>query len=57
MPEGEYETLGGLILDIYEDIPVKGKSILHGKLRFTVDTKLKNRLENIKLEIIHQEKE
>jgi len=54
LPEGEYETLGGLILDVYEDIPLKNKAIMIGEFRLTVQSKQKNRLENIKLELISQ---
>ena len=55
LPEGEYETLGGLILDVYEDIPLKNKDIKLDNYRFTIQSKQKNRLEIIKLEIIREE--
>lgn len=52
LPLGEYETLGGLILDLYEDIPVKNKSMQIGSYKLTIESKQNNRIEDVRLEII-----
>lgn len=55
LPEGDYETLGGLILDIYEDIPLKNKVIQHDNFKITIVSKQNNRVEEVQLEIIEPE--
>ena len=51
IPEGEYETLGGFILEIYEDIPQKNKVIHFKNFKITIVSTLKNRVEDIELEV------
>jgi len=51
LPEGDYETLGGLILSVAEDFPEKNASINFHEFRFTIESILNNRLDNIKLTI------
>ena len=55
LPDGEYETLGGLIFDLYEDIPVKNKVIQFKNFKITIISTLKNRVEEIQLEIFSEE--
>ena len=55
LPEGEYETLGGFIYDIYEDIPVKNKVIIHNTFKIKIISTQKNRVEEVELEIIDSE--
>ncbi len=51
LPEGDYETLGGLILDITGDIPEVGNSVSSGPFTFTVQSRQDIRLDNIKVNI------
>ncbi len=51
LPEGEYETLGGLILSVVEDFPKKNDKITIPEFIFTIDSLEKNRVNNIKLTI------
>lgn len=55
LPIGDYETLGGLILDVYEDIPVKNKVIAFDKFKIKIISKQNNRVEEVELEIIESE--
>jgi len=51
LPEGDYETLGGLILSVAEDFPEKNASINFHEFIFTIESILNNRLDNIRLTI------
>ncbi len=42
IPEGDYETLGGFILDLLRRFPKPGEVVVHGDLKFTV-TKVTDR--------------
>ena len=55
LPEGEYETLGGLILEVYEDIPVKNKVISFDKFKIKIVSTQQNRVDEVELEIINTE--
>lgn len=55
LPEGEYETLGGLIFAIAEDFPDKNDRFFLNHFIFTIDSIQDNRIDNIKLTInIHK---
>lgn len=47
LPEGDYETLGGLILELYQSIPVKNEIITYGKFMFKILNASSNRIDEI----------
>ncbi len=49
LPEGEYETLGGLILSITEDLPSKNEIINLDQIQFRIESIENNRIKNIRL--------
>jgi putative hemolysin len=49
LPEGEYETLGGLILTYMEDLPKAGETITIPPYTFTIQSTLDNRIDTVKL--------
>ena len=51
LPEGDYETLGGLILVVAEDFPEKNDKIVLNEFLFTIESIEDIRIENIKLTI------
>ncbi len=51
LPEGEYETLAGLIVDTCENIPKPNETIEIGPYRFTILKVSKTRIETVKMEI------
>lgn len=51
LPEGDYDTLGGLIISLYEDIPDVGEVIELAPYTFTIETAQDNRLDTILLTI------
>lgn len=52
LPEGDYDTLGGLIIALYEDIPDVGEVIELPPYSFKVDAAQDNRLETILVTIV-----
>lgn len=54
LPEGEYETLGGLILAIAEDFPKKKEKIRLNEFLFTIENVEDIRIDIIKLTISRQ---
>jgi len=54
LPEGEYETLGGLIFAIAEDFPDKNERFFVNEFIFTIDSIQDNRIDKIKLIINKQ---
>ena len=51
LPEGEYETLGGLILSLAEDLPEKHEVIDFEEFTFIIESIEDNRIDKIKLTI------
>ncbi|HEY4654434.1 MAG TPA: hemolysin family protein [Cyclobacteriaceae bacterium] len=49
LPEGDYETLSGLILTLTEDIPEPGEKVLLPPYQFTIQSTLENRIDVVKL--------
>jgi len=47
---GESETLAGLLLELLEEIPVKGRTISAGGFRFTIETIENRRIREITAE-------
>ncbi len=54
LPEGEYDTLGGLILSVNENIPNINETIIHAPFTFTVLSMEDNRIDKVKLTINHE---
>jgi len=52
LPEGEYTTLGGLILDIYESFPTKGTIIHFDKFSFKILNSNINKIEDVGVKIV-----
>ena len=52
LPEGEYETLGGLILSITEDLPSKNQIIVIDGFEFKVDTVHHSGIETVSVTIL-----
>lgn len=55
LPVGDYDTLGGLILNFHEDIPKVNEAILIPHFHFTVFTMEENRIDKVKLTILDNE--
>ncbi len=51
IPMGDYDTLGGYILSITEDIPKSGEVIKAYPFTFTIMTMRENRIDNVRLTI------
>ena len=49
LPEGDYDTLGGLILEFNENIPSKNDVIEIPPFTFTIFSMADNRIDNVKL--------
>lgn len=47
LPEGDYDTLGGLIIDLYEDIPEVGEVIELPPYTFRIEAAQDNRIDTI----------
>ena len=55
LPEGDYDTLGGLLLAVYEDIPEEDDSISIEGFGFVIITKEENRIETVRVTINKEE--
>lgn len=55
LPEGEYDTLGGLIFEYHEDIPEVNEVIEIPPFIFTIFTMEENRIDKVKLTLINTE--
>lgn len=54
IPEGDYDTLGGFILSITEDIPALNQDIIYRHFRFHVVSIEENRINLVKLTVIDE---
>ena len=52
LPEGEYETLGGLVLSVTEDLPVKNQIIMIPGFEFQIESVHSIRIETVKLTVL-----
>jgi putative hemolysin len=52
IPEGDYNTLGGYIFAIHENIPSKGEVIVIEKFQFTIISVSHNRINELKLTLL-----
>ncbi len=55
IPGGDYDTLGGYILSINEDIPKVNEVIRKGEFSFTVKSMIGTRIDRVRLEIFDPE--
>ncbi|MEM6829132.1 MAG: hemolysin family protein [Bacteroidota bacterium] len=55
LPEGEYDTLGGLIFEFNEDIPDVNDVIQIRPFTFTIFTMEENRIDKVKLTLVNEE--
>lgn len=55
LPDGDFDTLGGLILAYHEDIPQVDESILIQPFHFTIFTMEENRIDKVKLTLLDKE--
>ena len=55
LPETEYDSLGGLILDIAGHIPAEGEEVSWGRLRLVVAQTVGNRIEKVRVIQLPQE--
>ncbi len=51
LPTGDYETLGGLILSVTEDIPKMGDTVVVEKFTFTIQSTEDIRIDTVKLNL------
>jgi CBS domain containing-hemolysin-like protein len=47
---GEYETLGGFLINLYGSVPKAGKSLMWNNFRFTVTDSDNKRISTVKIE-------
>ena len=52
LPEGEYETLGGLVFEVLEDMPEEGQSIKLDGYILTINSLEDTRINTIKLHTV-----
>jgi CBS domain containing-hemolysin-like protein len=55
LPEGDYETLSGLVLSVTEDLPEEGDQIEIGPYSLTIQTVEDNRIDTIRLRLLPNE--
>lgn len=55
LPEGDYETLGGMILSFTEDFPEEGEAITISSYVFIIQSTEDNRIDTVKLIVEKQE--
>jgi len=55
LPEGEYDTLGGMIFEYHEDIPSVNEIIEIPNFVITIFTMEENRIDNVKLTLVDSE--
>lgn len=55
LPEGDFDTLGGLILNVNEDIPNINDLITHENFEFVIVSMQDNRIDHVKLSLIDLE--
>ena len=55
IPEGEYDTLGGFIIEFHEDIPEIEEVIEIAPFTFTILSMEENRIDNVKMTIAELE--
>ena len=54
LPEGDYETLGGMLISLYEDIPEVNETIILSPFQFQILTTTDARIDTIRVIITGQ---
>lgn len=54
LPEGDYHTLSGYLVNVSEDIPERGVVFDLGDYQFTIETVSKTRIETIKVKLLRE---
>ncbi|MCP5365946.1 MAG: HlyC/CorC family transporter [Hyphomicrobiales bacterium] len=49
LPEGDYETLGGFIIEQFKDIPARGERLTWGKLTLTIEHSTPQAVQDVRL--------
>lgn len=49
LPEGDYETLGGMLISLYEDIPEVNETIILSPFQFQIMTVTDARIDTVKV--------
>lgn len=57
IPEGDYETLGGYILSVVEDIPETNSVVESEDFRFTIVSKEENRIDAVRMTVFNKEED
>lgn len=52
IPEGEYNTLGGFIFAMHENIPTKGEVVVIDRFEFTIISVSNNRIQELRLKVL-----
>lgn len=55
IPEGDYNTLGGFIYAMHENIPVRGEHIHINQYEFTIISVDNNRINEVKMKVNHED--
>ena len=53
----DYDSLGGLIIGLLDHLPVGGEMVMYKKIRLTVETLDKNRIEWVKMELPEEQED
>lgn len=54
LPTGDYETVGGLLLSVKEDIPEVNEEISIGPYKFTIESIQGNRIDTVEMDILSE---
>ncbi len=57
IPEGDYDTLGGFILSIHNDLPAKGETVSNGRFSFEIRSMAGARIDSVKMILNEEGKE
>jgi CBS domain containing-hemolysin-like protein len=49
LPEGDYDTLGGMLISLYEDIPAANETIISSPFQFQILTVTDARIDTVKV--------
>jgi CBS domain containing-hemolysin-like protein len=57
LPEGEYETLGGFLLHLFQKIPDTGEEVQYGGMRFVVTASDKRSIVKVRIRLMERQGE
>jgi len=55
LPEGEYETLGGFLLSLFQKIPEPGEEIRYRSIRFLVTESDKRSIVKVRVRLVERQ--